>query len=65
MARSLAFSTEACSVMALSPGGAQLEIENEAGAVYRVDLGNRASIQVSGPPQTATPKPPTEVKPNL
>ena len=35
--------------MTLSPDGGQLEIENEAGGVFRVDLAARTSTWVSGP----------------
>ena len=35
--------------MALLDGGAALEIENEVGGIYRVDLGARTSTWVSGP----------------
>lgn len=35
--------------MTVLPGGKTLEIENEVGGVYRVDLGARTSQWVSGP----------------
>ena len=35
--------------MALLPGSEELEIENEVGGVYRVDLASRKSRWVSGP----------------
>jgi hypothetical protein len=35
--------------MTLAPDGAALEIENEVGGVYRVDLAARTSTWVSGP----------------
>jgi hypothetical protein len=35
--------------MSLLPGGQQIEIENEAGGIYRVDLATRTSAWVSGP----------------
>jgi len=50
--------------MKLSADGAALDIENEAGGVYRVDLATRASTQVGGPAETAAPpKPSTKPKP--
>ncbi len=39
--------------MRLAPDGATLEIENEAGGVYRVDLTIRTVAQISGPPTNA------------
>jgi hypothetical protein len=35
--------------MTLAPGGDELEIENEVGGVYKVDLAKRTSTWVSGP----------------
>lgn len=35
--------------MRLLPGGQQIEVENEVGGVYRVDLANRTATWVSGP----------------
>lgn len=49
--------------MRLSPDGATLAIENEAGGVYRVDLATRSSVQISGPPETAPPSQPAKPKP--
>jgi hypothetical protein len=46
--------------MKLQPGGAVLEIENEVGARFAVDLKSRQSTQIGGPPPTAVdtaPKP--------
>ena len=40
-----------------------LEIENEAGGVYRVDLSARTSAQISGPPASAPARPPAAPKP--
>lgn len=40
-----------------------LEIENEAGGVYRVDLGARTSTQISGPPASAPVRPAAAPKP--
>ena len=40
--------------MRLASDGAALEIENEAGGGYRVDLASRASTQVSGPAGSAS-----------
>ena len=40
-----------------------LEIENEAGGVYRVDLGAHTSTQISGPPASAPARPPAAPKP--
>jgi len=51
--------------MKLGADGSVLEIEDEVGAVYRVDLGTRASTQISGPLSAATQKPPVEPKPTL
>ena len=39
--------------MTLSPDGGQLEIENEAGGVFRVDLAAHTSTWVSGPDSSA------------
>lgn len=35
--------------MSLLPGAQQIEIENEVGGIYRVDLASRSSTWVSGP----------------
>lgn len=43
--------------MRLSADGSALEIENESGGVYRVDLAARTSTQVGGPPATAPARP--------
>ena len=43
--------------MQLAPGGQQLEIENEVGARFSVDLAKRSSTQVSGPAPTAPARP--------
>jgi hypothetical protein len=43
--------------MQLVPGGQALEIVNEAGGVYRVDLATRTATQVGGPPASAPPQP--------
>ena len=40
-----------------------LEIENEAGGVYRVDLAAQTSTQISGPPASAPARPPATPKP--
>ena len=48
--------------MRLGPGGTTIEIENEAGGRYLVDLVRRTSAQVGGPPPTA-PAPPPKPKP--
>jgi hypothetical protein len=37
----------------LGPDGACLIVEDEVGGVYRVDLASHASVQLSGPPETA------------
>lgn len=42
---------------------ASLEIENEAGGIYRVDLGAHTSAQISGPPTNARGRPPGSAKP--
>jgi hypothetical protein len=49
--------------MKLSAEGSALDIENEAGGIYRVDLKTQSSTQVSGPAETAAPKPSTKPKP--
>lgn len=49
--------------MKLSADKAALDIEDEVGAVYRVDLRTRAPTRVSGPPKTASSKPPVVPKP--
>ncbi|PTT91567.1 hypothetical protein DBR42_03585 [Pelomonas sp. HMWF004] len=49
--------------MKLSADSSALEIEDEVGAVYRVDLATRVSTQLSGPPETASPKPAAKPKP--
>lgn len=41
--------------MALRPDGKSLEIENEAGSRFVVDLTERTVTQVSGPPTSAPP----------
>ena len=43
--------------MQLLPGGQALEIVNEAGGVYRVDLASRGATQVGGPPASAAAPP--------
>ena len=43
--------------MQLLPGGQALEIVNEAGGVYRVDLARRGATQVGGPPASAAAPP--------
>jgi PQQ enzyme-like repeat protein len=51
--------------MRLAPGGGALEIENEAGGKYLVDIARRTSTQVGGPQATgvAKPAPPPKPKP--
>ena len=50
--------------MRLAPGGAAIEIENESGGRYLVDIAHRTSTQIAGPPATGTPKPvPPKPKP--
>ena len=50
--------------MRLAPGGTGLEIVNEAGAIFVVDLASRSATQVGGPPPAAPPKPvPTKPTP--
>ena len=39
--------------MRLSPGGDSLEIENESGGVYRVDLVSSSALQTGGPAASA------------
>jgi hypothetical protein len=43
--------------MRLAADGRALEIENESGALYRVELATRAVSQLSGPPATAADTP--------
>ncbi len=43
--------------------GVALEIENEAGGRYRVDLTTRTSVQISGPEPGAAPSAPVTPKP--
>lgn len=43
--------------------GQALEVENETGALYRVELATRAVSQLSGPPETANTEPPAKPKP--
>lgn len=43
--------------MRLLPGGNELEIENEVGGVYRVNLATRNVTKISGPPDEAAPAP--------
>ena len=40
-----------------------LEIENDAGGVYRLDLAAHTSTQISGPPASAPARPPAAPKP--
>jgi hypothetical protein len=49
----------------LAADGQALEVENESGALYRVDLATRAVSQLSGPPAAGTeaPKPKPKPKP--
>ena len=50
--------------MRLAPGGAAIEIENESGGRYLVDMARHTSTQVAGPPPTGTAKPvPPKPKP--
>lgn len=50
--------------MSLAPDGTALEIENEVGGRYLVDLTTRTSVQVGGPAPTATaPSKPVPPKP--
>jgi hypothetical protein len=49
--------------MKLSADKAALDIANEVGAVYRVDLGTRVSTHVSGPAETLPPRLPARPKP--
>ncbi len=42
--------------MILTPDGAALDIEDETGAVYRVDLARRTSTFISGPPDISPPE---------
>lgn len=49
--------------MRLVAGRDELEIENEAGGRYRVDLAARTSTQIDGPPATGLSAPP-KPKPN-
>lgn len=50
--------------MQLLPGAQALEIVNEAGGIYRVDLATRRSTQIGGPPVSAPlePKLPPKVE---
>lgn len=48
--------------MRLAAGGTALEIENESGGVYRVDLATRKVTRVSAPP-AAAPAAPAKPKP--
>ncbi len=43
--------------MKLVPGAAELEIENESGSVYRVNLARRTATLVGGPERKTTDKP--------
>jgi len=47
----------------LISGGNELEIENEAGSVYRVDLSTRSVKKISGPSDEAPSSPPVKPKP--
>jgi hypothetical protein len=49
--------------MRLASGGGALEIENEAGGKYLVDIVRRTSTQVGGPPATGVAKPAAPPKP--
>ncbi len=49
--------------MHLVPGHDEIEIENEAGGRYIVDLAHRTSTQVSGPPSTKETAAPQKSKP--
>ncbi len=49
--------------MRLVEGGTELEIENEVGAVYRVNLASRQVTKIAGPPDEAAPTPPMPPKP--
>jgi len=49
--------------MRLAENGAVLEIENEVGGVYRVDLDSRQVTKVAGPPDEAPPVQPLPPKP--
>ncbi len=47
----------------VTPGGKTLEIENEFGGRYRVDIVQRTSTRIGGPPMTAPPSPPAPPAP--
>jgi hypothetical protein len=49
--------------MTLGPAGDVLEIEDEVGGHYRVDLAHRTVQRVGGPPQGSTPTAPARPKP--
>lgn len=49
--------------MSIVPGQKMLEIVNEAGGRYRVNLMQRSSEQIGGPPERAAPRPPAKPKP--
>jgi hypothetical protein len=49
--------------MRLVGNGAELEIENEVGGVYRVDLASRQVTKIAGPPDEAPPVQPLPPKP--
>jgi hypothetical protein len=51
------------SSMARVPGEKTLEIVNEAGGRYRVDIARRTAEQVGGPPEKAAPTAPARPKP--
>lgn len=49
----------------MTGGGKALEIVNEAGGRYRVDIAQRTSEQIGGPPEKAAPATPAKPKPKL
>jgi hypothetical protein len=49
--------------MRLAGNGAELEIENEVGGLYRVDLASRQVTKIGGPPDEAPPTAPVPPKP--
>jgi hypothetical protein len=49
--------------MRLAGNGAALEIENEVGGLYRVDLASRQVTKIGGPPDEAPPAPQAPPKP--
>lgn len=50
--------------LALVPDSGELEIENEVGGLYRVDLAKRQARELGGPPERAAPSTPGKPKPS-